>query len=420
MIRSGRGGLVVAVLIALSGAAPAALFAADSDSMAQSRSDLESVQRRLREIEQAITQSESERSAAEVKLMEAERAVSAAQRKIRALAAEQKAAEQELAQMTLRQQEVSQRIAARRNELGQWLRRHYMRGGSDVAPFLLARDPNQLARDVHYLEQLGHARLELIEALRADLDERTTLIASVQQRRDQLAALADARRKQHAELAKVQSARKQALAALAGQLREQREEAESLRRDEQQLAALIEVLERQAARREAALREAALRPPPPEGRTPPPRQMADDLERSLEIQPAGVSFAQLKGRMILPARGELTRRFGAQRDEGGARLRGVFIRAGDGEDVRAVAAGEVVYSDWLRGYGNLIIVDHGDDYLTVYGNNDTLFNLVGDRIVAGAPIASIGASGGVQESGLYFEIRHRGEPVDPMQWIKAR
>ncbi|HRP75448.1 MAG TPA: peptidoglycan DD-metalloendopeptidase family protein [Rhodocyclaceae bacterium] len=98
----------------------------------------------------------------------------------------------------------------------------------------------------------------------------------------------------------------------------------------------------------------------------------------------------------------------------------MFIRAGGGEDVVAVAPGEVVFSDWLRGYGNLIIVDHGDDYLTIYGNNDALFKVVGDRIGGGTPIASVGASGGAQESGLYFEIRHKGEPVDPMQWIRAR
>lgn len=417
VIRCGRLSLVFVVVVALAGIFPAALLAAETDSMAQNRTDLQGVQRRLYEIEQAIGKSETAHSAAEVKLAEAERAVSALQRKIRKLAAEQKAAEKELAQLALQQQEIEQRIAARRDELGAWLRRHYLRGGSDVAPVLLARDPNQLARDVYYLEQLGHARLELIDALRNDLDERAKLIASVQQQRDQLVVLAETQRKQQAELKKVEVTRKQALASLAGQLQGQRKEAETLRHDEQQLAALIEVLERQAVRRAAALRLA----PPERGSQPPlPKASVNVLKQSLEIQPAGVSFAQLQGRMILPVRGELTRRFGAPREEGGARWRGVFIRAGEGDDVRAVASGEVVFSDWLRGYGNLIIIDHGDDYLTVYGNNDTLFGLVGDKIPAGAPIASVGASGGAHESGLYFEIRYRGEPVDPMRWIKAR
>lgn len=86
----------------------------------------------------------------------------------------------------------------------------------------------------------------------------------------------------------------------------------------------------------------------------------------------------------------------------------------------AVAPGEVVFSDWLRGYGNLLIIEHDDDYLTIYGNNDALLRVVGEQIAAGTPIASVGSSGGGQGSGLYFEIRHKGQPVDPMQWIRVR
>jgi septal ring factor EnvC (AmiA/AmiB activator) len=98
----------------------------------------------------------------------------------------------------------------------------------------------------------------------------------------------------------------------------------------------------------------------------------------------------------------------------------VFIRASGGGEVRAVAGGEVVFSDWLRGYGNLIIVDHGDDYLSVYGNNDALLKELGDDVSGGDAIASVGSSGGAPESGLYFEIRHRGQPLDPLLWVRLR
>ena len=122
----------------------------------------------------------------------------------------------------------------------------------------------------------------------------------------------------------------------------------------------------------------------------------------------------------MPVAGSLTGRFGAPRGEGGTRWRGIFIRAGDGADVRAVAGGRVVFADWMRGYGNIIIVDHGAEYMTVYGNNDALLANVGDRVAGGAVIAAVGASGSGAESGLYFEIRHRGQPVDPMKWVRAR
>jgi septal ring factor EnvC (AmiA/AmiB activator) len=127
----------------------------------------------------------------------------------------------------------------------------------------------------------------------------------------------------------------------------------------------------------------------------------------------------------LPVNGEVVARFGSpRRGEAGAAeapsWKGVLIRAREGAEVRAVAAGRVVYADWLRGYGNLLVLDHGDGLLTIYGNNQTLFVGTGDRVAAGAPIAAVGASGGGAEPGLYFEVRVDGRPVDPLRWAAAR
>jgi septal ring factor EnvC (AmiA/AmiB activator) len=88
--------------------------------------------------------------------------------------------------------------------------------------------------------------------------------------------------------------------------------------------------------------------------------------------------------------------------------------------VLAVAAGRVVFADWLRGFGNLLIVDHGEGFLSVYGNNESLLAAVGDRIAGGDPVATVGSSGGIAEAGLYFELRYQGRPIDPLQWVQAR
>jgi septal ring factor EnvC (AmiA/AmiB activator) len=98
----------------------------------------------------------------------------------------------------------------------------------------------------------------------------------------------------------------------------------------------------------------------------------------------------------------------------------LFIRSPSGQEVRAVAPGRVVFSDWLRGFGNLLIVDHGRSYLTIYGNNEALLKEVGDVVRAGDAVATVGASGGSRESGLYFEIRHEGKAFDPMGWVSLR
>ena len=164
-----------------------------------------------------------------------------------------------------------------------------------------------------------------------------------------------------------------------------------LRADEARLARLVEALGARAGARRG-------------GR----------LKRSRAVSPA------LRGKLRLPVRGELTGRFGAPRGAAGIEAKGVFIRAPQGEPVRAVARGQVVYADWMRGFGNLLIVDHGESYLSIYANNESLLKQVGDAVAPGEPLATTGASGGNEETGLYFELRHLGRAFDPLRWVKLK
>jgi septal ring factor EnvC (AmiA/AmiB activator) len=129
------------------------------------------------------------------------------------------------------------------------------------------------------------------------------------------------------------------------------------------------------------------------------------------------AFASLRGRMNAPISGRVAARFGAKRGDGPS-WKGMFIKAAEGSEVRAVAGGRVVFANWMRGFGNLIIVDHGSEYLSIYGNNQTLLKHAGDTVKAGDQIASAGNTGGNEESGLYFELRHLGKAFDPASWIK--
>jgi len=167
--------------------------------------------------------------------------------------------------------------------------------------------------------------------------------------------------------------------------------------------------------------------PAPDAGTPQRSEMVAIIapsEPPPRVQPVArtapsVDFADLRGRLVLPARGTLAGRFGQPRDTGGT-WRGVFIKTAQATPVQAVAGGTVVFSGWLRGFGNLLIVDHGGEYLSVYGNNEAILKEVGDRVASGETVASAGSSGGQPESGIYFEIRHRGTPVDPLLWAKLR
>jgi len=111
-------------------------------------------------------------------------------------------------------------------------------------------------------------------------------------------------------------------------------------------------------------------------------------------------------------------RFGAPREGGGLSWKGLFIRSAQGTAVKAIAAGQVVFADWLRGFGNLVIVDHGEGYMSLYSNNESLYKQVGERVQPGDAIATVGNSGGQPDTGLYFEMRHQSRPVNPLLWVK--
>jgi septal ring factor EnvC (AmiA/AmiB activator) len=145
-----------------------------------------------------------------------------------------------------------------------------------------------------------------------------------------------------------------------------------------------------------------------------PPQRSADTALAAEL-PSG-AFAGLRGRLPAPISGKVAARFGAKRGDGPA-WRGMFIKAPEGTDVRAIAAGRVVFSSWMRGYGNLIIINHGGEYLSIYGNSQSLMKRVGDAVKPGDVIASAGNTGGNEESGLYFELRHLGKAFDPAGWV---
>jgi len=131
----------------------------------------------------------------------------------------------------------------------------------------------------------------------------------------------------------------------------------------------------------------------------------------------GQEFDRLKGQLRLPVKGELIAKFGTKRGDGPS-WKGLFIKASEGAEVKAIAAGKVVFAEWLRGFGNMIILDHGGQYLSLYSNAQAVLKHAGDVVKAGDTIANAGNSGGNEETGLYFEMRYKGQVFDPMVWVR--
>jgi len=143
------------------------------------------------------------------------------------------------------------------------------------------------------------------------------------------------------------------------------------------------------------------------------KELSSSMENSSEIQN---DFSTLKGKLHWPVNGRLAQKFGSPRSEG--TWDGVLIDASEGMDIKAVTRGKVVYAEWLRGYGLMTIIDHGQGYMTLYAFNQSLYKRMGDRVEAGDVIASVGQSGGRSQPGLYFGIRKKGVPIDPIEWCR--
>jgi len=386
----------------------------------QRKPQLQDEQRRLQQqlvrLRQQVARAEASRTEAADALRESEAAISDANRRLRELAAQRRDVQQEIDTLAARSRAIGARRLEEEKGLGFVLRSQVVLARQTPLQRLLeGASPGELQRELVYLDHLARGRTRTLGELRARGEELAELHALSEVKQLELAALADDEERNRAELLRQQEARSRALDRIARQLAGQQRSLATLQRDEKRLASLIGEIERllaeQARRRP---RETARDSRPAKGGAAP---------ATVEV-PADSDFAQLRGKLVLPVRGEVVARFGSPRPTE-ARVdaptwKGVFIRAAAGAEVHAVAAGRVVFADWLRGFGNLLVIDHGEGFLSVYGNNESLLADVGARVGAGDPVATVGSSGGIAEAGLYFELRFKGRPIDPMRWVQAR
>jgi septal ring factor EnvC (AmiA/AmiB activator) len=276
-----------------------------------------------------------------------------------------------------------------------------MQGSTDRLRLILeGRDPEAAARHLQYYEYIQRARARLIAGLRQEEDDLAQLQSQAQARRDQLAQNEAEQAKENRRLEKEREARAAEVKKIAGEISRNRRRIGELKRDEARLANLVERIAKALAERE---REGG-------------GKEGEPVDRVADASLASRPFPSLKGKLHLPVRGRLMNRYGERREATGTAWKGLFIRAVTGETVRAVADGLVVYADWLRGFGNLLILDHGGGYMSLYANNEGLLRGVGEKVRAGDPIANVGASGESADSGLYFELRRGGKPFDPLKW----
>ena len=348
----------------------------------QQEQELAEVKQQIQQTEKEVKQQQKQLEQAEKKLQQSDKALADASTEVRET-------EQQRQQLIAREQlllkqktELEQSLQQQQKLLASQLKSAYSLGQHDYSRMLLnQQDSGKLERVLSYYQYFNRARMQQLAELNNTISQLQQVLSELSEKQQQLAQTLTVLQQQQQQLLGAKTEQQQAVGRLQAMLKQQGRQLDYLRQNEASLQSKLEEL----------------------------RQLA---QQAREL--AGLT--KNKGKLTWPLQGSLLQRFGESR-QGGISSRGILIQSTEGQAVKAVADGQVIYADWLKGYGWVIVLDHGAGFMSLYGHNQNLLKKPGTRINAGETIALAGTSGGQSSAGLYFEIRNKGEAVNPLQWL---
>ena len=364
-------------------------FTATSDGADEqaTRERLQQLTQQIEEITRAQRRDEARRGDLQRALRESETEMARVQTRIADVEADIGKTSQHLDSLGERREALLERRDTQSQQVARDLRRAWQLGNQGHIKLLLNQEsPQAVARVSTYYSYVTRARQARIDEFRATIDALSDVVLEVLEARRRLNDSREELQERRQALSSAREERQQTLARIADDMRARGASLAKLEKDRAELESLLEEI------------EAAVR----------------DLQIPENVQP----FAERRGAMPWPVSGRRSNSFGRPRNQGKMVWHGINIETEAGRAVQAIHHGRVVYADWLRGSGLLMVIDHGDDYMSLYAHNETLLREVGEWVNAGARIGTVGDSGGRETPGLYFEIRHRGKPVDPAAWCQ--
>lgn len=350
----------------------------------QEQQQLEALQAKLKQRQASLRESQASAEELQAVLAASEREIGEAARALNTTQQDLSANQARQDELQREQQTLKQAIVAQQDMLASQLRSAFMAGHYDYAKMMFyQQEAKSFERVLTYYKYISEARQQEITTFKDNVARLQDVTAQLDQKAQELQQLAARQRNQQAALQARQQDREQTLAQLNQQIATDAARIEELQASEQ---ALIEAIEQA-------------------------RRAAERAKHAMD------GLAQAKGALPPPASGKVRRLFGARR-QGQVRWKGIVVEASEGSAVSAIAAGQVLYANWLKGFGLVTIVDHGKGYMSVYGHNQALLKQAGDKVAQGDTIALVGQSGGQSNPNLYFEIRHKGKALNPTAWLK--
>jgi len=361
--------------------------APDSDTSLQLQK-LHKLRTNVEQLQRTLEKDKDRYSTVRTKLRKAEKAVGRVVRKLGAVNRQLKTQQKKMNALHKQRGKLKADLVQQRRVLASQIRTAHAIGRQEYMKLLLnQKDPSVMGRTLVQYDYLNRTRTENITVIQEDVARLADLEQAISLQTTKLQLTRDKRLAQKRQLDQRRKERSKILKVLDRQIKTGKQKLNQAKADIKQLEDLMRGLRR-------ALADVPI----------------DAGQRK--------SFRSQKGRMRLPVKGRITSSYGSKRNDGGLRWQGVMIRAKQGSEVRTVSHGRVAFADWLRGFGLMVIVDHGDGYMSLYGHNDSLFVETGDWLEPGEVIASVGTSGGRKRPSLYFEIRHNGKPANPLRWVR--
>ena len=377
LYRNGFSLFLLASIAALS-------FSVAAETIAERQSQLKAIQAQIDAQHSELKTSRKQRNQLLSLLKKDDIAIGNVAKKLNNSQNKQQQLNQSLASLKIKQTKQEKLKASQQKTLAKQLESAYLSGNHDYAKMLLnQQDPASIERMLTYYQYLNKARINAIDTLKSTIADLNEIQQELQHQETELENVISIQRQQAQALAKEKAQRKQTLAQLQRTLSTNSEQLEQLE-----------------------IEEASL------------KQVIEDALRAAKNQTKLDGLAKLRGKLKWPTRGRLLHRFGHSRG-GQVSWKGVLMSAPEGQVIRSIAAGKVIYADWLKGFGMVIVIDHGKGYMSLYGHAQALLHSSGDQIKQGESIALVGQSGGQAEPGLYFEIRYKGKAVNPAIYCYA-
>ncbi len=400
-----------------------------ADERADARKQIEAARQDVAELQKLLKQIEQEKSTVQKQLQTTESEMGQLEKQVDSLQQEIDRSEAELERLNEEKTTLEGARIEQQRLIGIQARAAYQSGRQEYLKLLLnQQNPEKFSRTLTYYDYLSKARFEQVANFNETLSQLANVEAGIEAQQATLAKQQDGLKERRAQLAEVSKERQLALTKLDRDYSSRDQKLKARKQEQAQLERVLKTIEETLARQAREAEQARQRALALAREEQSRRQQAGSAAPAATgptVSSAGGNFggpfASAKGKLPWPVDGRLVARYGTPRG-GDARTKwdGVLIGAGLGSQVRAVHGGRVVFADWLRGAGLLVILDHGNGYLTLYGHNQSLLRDAGEIVKAGDPIATVGTSGGQESAALYFAIRQQGRPSDPAQWCRAQ